>query len=167
MSTWKKMAEAFGRAVNSPTATARGRSMVNRSETVRHTPGDIAPLTGERPSDLSPVQNAYLKGYDEGERIDNAVSGDLGEHSYDADRAGAYRDKVEDAYTDMRLRKDFDEAFEEALAKRRDKIRDAMGDARDADEAADAGIDDVRKAAIEMLKSGQDIGDVIRILKGE
>lgn len=69
--------------------------------------------------------------------------------------------------TDEALEKDFDEGFKAALAKRRGKIRDAMGDARDADESANAGIDDIRKTAIEMLKSGQDIGDVLRILKGE
>lgn len=160
MANWKKVAEAFGRAFNSPTATIRGQELVADSKTVKS-------LTGKHSSDLTPEQRAAQKGYGEGEQINDAVEGDLGKDSYDVDRAGEYRDKVEDAYTDMQLNKEFDEAFEEALNKRRGKIRGAMGDARGAEEAADAGIDDIRKAAIEMLKSGQDIGDVLRILKGE
>lgn len=160
MANWKKIAEAFGRAFNSPAATIRNQELIADSKTVKSLPG-------RRQSDLTPEQRAAQKGYDEGERLNDAVDADLGENSYDAERAGVYRDKVEDAYTDMQLRKDFDEAFEEALAKRRGKIRDAMGDAHDAEEAADAGIDDIRKAAIEMLKSGRDIGDVLRILRGE
>lgn len=85
----------------------------------------------------------------------------------ESEMSGLTFDDMTDIRHEEALQDDFEEAFEEALDKRRGKIRDAMGDARGAEEAADAGIEDIRKTAIEMLKSGHDIGDVIRILGGE
>lgn len=127
MSTWKKMAEAFGRAMNSSTATDRGRALVSKSETVRSTPGDVDPWTGKRPSDLAPEQRAYLKGYDDGERINEAATDDLGE-GLDAKRVGEYRDKVEDSYTDRRLEQNASDEWNEAFARRKQGVRDWYGE---------------------------------------
>lgn len=147
---WNKIAEAFGRAVCSPKVT---ETEFNR----------FANLAVRSPE----TEKSFIKGIDEGEDASSRMIG-VDDLDPDAD------DKLErafdaevDAMTDRALLDDFANGFEEALNKRRGKIRDAMGDARDADEAADAGIDDIRKTAIEMLKSGRDIGDVLRILRGE
>lgn len=169
MGTWKKMAEAFGRAVNSPTATTRGRSLVNKSETVRSAPGDVDPWTSERPSDLTPEQQAYLKGYDEGERINEATIADVGEDATDAGRAAEYRDKLEDSYTDRRLEKDARDEWDKAFAERKARVKDWYGDGYNQD-AAQEGADAFEKAlwdAVNEMKargmSPQDILDRIKI----
>lgn len=142
MANWKKMAEAFGRAMHRPNTSSK-----------------LASETFDRATKAGAADD-YLEGASKG------FEDELKLHKSDDYTTNAYDNKT-DKLTDEALQKDFDEAFEAALAKRRGKILEAMGDARGAEEAADAGIDDIRKAAIEMLKSGRDIGDVIRILKGE
>lgn len=127
MGTWKKMAESFGRAYNSPTATTRGRALIGNSEIVKSTPGDVAPLTGERPSNLTPEQRAYLKGYDDGGRINGTVIDDLGEDATDVRRAGRYRDEVEDSYTDRRLEQNASDEWDKAFASRKRGVRDWYG----------------------------------------
>lgn len=165
---WKKIAEAFGRAVNDPGATQKGRKLVFESKTVKNRPGDVAYDDKD-----TPAQRAFKHGMFEGDE-EYAIAKDATRERYDGEDPDVRRNVMEDEFerredivTDNRLEKEFDEGFDAALAKRRGKIRDAMGDAHGAEEAADAGIDDIRKAAIEMLKSGKDIGDVLRILRGE
>lgn len=165
---WKKIAEAFGRAVNDPGATQNGRKLVFESKTVKNRPGDVAYDDKD-----TPAQRAFKHGLFEGDE-EYAIAKDATRERYDGEDPDVRRNVMEDEFerredivTDNRLEKEFDKGFEAALAKRRSNIRNAMGDARGAEEAADAGIDDIRKAAIEMLKSGKDIGDVLRILRGE
>lgn len=169
MGTWKKMAEAFGRAVNSPSATARGQNLVNRSETVRSTPGDVAPLTGERPSDLSPEQLAYLKGWDDGERINGTAIDDLGEGLDDVDRVGEYRDNIEDAYTDKRLRDNASDEWDKAFARRKQGVRDWYG--KDypqdmAEEGAEAFEKQLWEYVDQLRAKGVPAQDILNRIKG-
>lgn len=169
MGTWKKMAEAFGRAVNSPTATARGRALVNNSKTVKSTPGDVDPWTGERPSGLPPEQQAYLKGWDEGERINEATTGDLGEGLNDAKRVGEYRDKVEDSYTDYRLRQNASDEWDRAFAERKQGVRDWYG--KDypqdmAEEGAEAFEKQLWDLVDELKAKGVSAQDILNRIKG-
>lgn len=158
MANWKKMAEAFGRAVQDPERSRAGDRLV-RDAAARF----------ERPREkYEPEFDRVTREpwTDEAQDVNRAfVKGEL--HGWKDASNAKNVGKDFDEMTDRGLQDDFDKSFEEALIKRRGKIRDAMDDVRDADEAADAGIEDIRKAAIEMLKSGHDIGDVIRILKGE
>ena len=165
---WKKIADAFGRAIKDPGATQKGRKLVFESETVKNRPGDV-----DYYDEDTPAQRAFKRGMVEGNE-EYSIARDATRERYDGEDPDVRRNVMEDEFerredivTDNRLKKEFDKGFEEALAKRRGEIRNAMGDARGAEEAADAGIDDIRKTAIEMLKSGQDIGDVLRILRGK
>lgn len=169
MGTWKKMAEAFGRAFNSPTATARGRALINNSETVKSTPGDVDPWTGKRPSDLPPEQRAYLKGYDDGERINDAVISDLGEDVADVERADRYRDKVEDSYTDRRLEQNASDEWDAAFARRKQGVRDWYGEDYPQD-MAEKGAEAFEKQLweyVDQLKAkGVPAQDILNRLKG-
>jgi len=165
MASWKKMAEAFGRAMSNINTPADAKTSaqklvhdVHRASTRQNLERKLT--NDEFGSKNDPGIDEYRKGQDDLPWQDEF------DRTKDYDPSSEHREAVIDAMTDRDLQDDFDEAFEAALVKRRGKIRDAMGDARGAEEAADAGIDDIRKVAIEMLKSGQDIGDVLRILKG-
>lgn len=148
MANWKKIAAAFGRASEDPELTENGRKLLRESY------NKLSPSDEKKSFDIASDYAAN----EEGARADLGFKSDDSDVGFDI----STNDMNERA-----LQRAFETGFEKALAKRRGKIRDAMGDARDADEAADAGINDIRKAAIEMLESGQDIGDVLRILKGE
>ena len=79
-------------------------------------------------------------------------------------------ESADEVHTEDALQDDFDKAFEEAMTKRGDKIRAGYkleGHEDLSDEANDNAIDKIRRTAIEMLKKGEDIGDVLRILEGK
>lgn len=169
MGTWKKMAEAFGRAVNSPTATARGRNLVYNSKTVKSAPGDVDPWTGKRPSDLPPEQHAFLNGLDEGERINGVATDDLGKGLDDAKRVGEYRDKVEDSYTDRRLEQDASDEWDEAFARRKQGVRDWYG--KDypqdmAEEGAEAFEKQLWELVDDLKAKGVPAQDILNRIKG-
>lgn len=169
MATWKKMAEAFGRAFSSPTSTTRGLDMINRSKTVRSTPGDVDPWTGERPSDLPPEQRAFLKGFDEGERINGVVADDLGKDLDDAKRAGKYRDEVEDSYTDRRLEQNASDEWDEAFARRKQGVRDWYGKTYPqdmAEEGAEAFEKELWEIVDELKAKGVSAQDILNRIKG-
>lgn len=92
-SLWKKMAEAFGRAVENPAATKRGRKLVFDSETVKTRPGDVA-LHGED----TPEQASFKAGMFRGREVsdlthDARVIPDEAKklfYAYDFDEARAY-----------------------------------------------------------------------------
>lgn len=169
MANWNKIAEAFGRALSRPDIRNEMNVFGKNSKQGIRDRRDLFDLVEKKARDNNAEDELY-HGMMGGED-DNTI---LWREKYEVenkDPSYDERQKDFDDRTDQReataLQQDFDDGFEEALNKRRGKIRDAMGDARGAEEAADAGIDDIRKVVIEMLKSGQDIGDVIRILKGE
>lgn len=169
MASWNKIAEAFGRALSRPDIRNEMNVFGKNSKQGIRDRRDLFDLVEKKAKDNDAEDELY-RGMMDGED-DETI---LWQEKYEPENKDPSYDKRQkdfDNRTDEReataLQQDFDNSFEEALNKRRGKIRDAMGDARGAEEAADVGIDDIRRAAIEMLKSGQDIGDVIRILKGE
>ena len=115
----KKLANAFGKAVQHPEATPEGRKLVYESKTIKKMPGDYAPT----PED-TPAQRAFKAGRYEGDEnyelkrdaIDARYSGD----DPDVRRAvaGQEVDAIEDFNSDFRLQKDFDDAFNEAVTRR-------------------------------------------------
>ena len=98
MAMWKKMAAAFGRAVEDPSATKGGRDMVFKSNTVRNRPGDVA-VTGED----TPAQKSFKAGMYQG-REASELTRDTKDwedakriwDNYDAEEARTYG--PEDAY---------------------------------------------------------------------
>lgn len=115
----KKLANAFGKAVQHPEATPEGRKLVYESKTVKNMPGDYAPT----PED-TPAQRAFKGGRYQGDE-NYELSRDAINARYDGeDRdvrravAGQEVDALESANSDYRLQEDFDKAFDEALARR-------------------------------------------------
>lgn len=98
MAMWKKMAAAFGRAVEDPSATKGGRDMVFKSNTVKNRVGD-ADIHG----DDTPAQKSFKVGMSEGreawELTHDTQDWELGKKvwdNYDAEEARQYG--PEDAY---------------------------------------------------------------------
>jgi hypothetical protein len=90
---WKKLAEAFGRAVEDPAATKRGRKLVFDSETVKTRPGDVA-LHGEDTPEQASFKAGMYRGREAGELTHDArVIPDEAKklfEAYDFDEARAY-----------------------------------------------------------------------------
>lgn len=152
MANWKKMAEAFGRAVNSPTATARGQELINKSKAIKS----------------GPEQRAYQKGYDEAERINAASIDDLGEGLDDVERVGKYRDEVEDAYTDKRLRDTRKDEWDDAFKSAKEHVKRGYGDSYPEDmagEGADAFEKQLWDIIGELKAQGRSVEDILGALK--
>lgn len=115
----KKLANAFGKAVQHPEATPEGRELIYESKTIKNMPGDYAPT----PED-TPAQRAFKAGRYQGDEnfelsrdaIDRRYSGE----DSDVRRAvaGQEVDAIEDFNSDYRLKEDFDKAFDEAVTRR-------------------------------------------------
>ena len=152
MANWKKMAEAFGRAVNSPTATARGQALVNKSKAIKS----------------GPEQRAYQKGYDEGELINGASIDDLGEGLDDTKLVGEYRDKIEDAYTDKRLRDTRKDEWDDAFKSAKGHVKRGYGNSYPedmADEGADAFEKQLWDVIDDLKAQGRSVEDILGALK--
>lgn len=138
MANWKKMAEAFGKSLARWTSNGDINDKWKTYQMIER--------AGERGD--YPVAKAF----EAGDEAAHDIAGRA--HNEAPNNMPLTRLKINralDADSDKMLQADFDKAFEEALEKH----------------GGDGNIDAVRKSAIEMLKSGQDIGDVLRFLKGE
>ena len=166
MANWKKMAEAFGRAMSkSRTPNSTTKAVRNSYET------DLNNYLKD-PESKARAESFY-KGQAMGDVDEATIRNKIGTDKWRANRGGAVtqrRNNLEDAATDEALQRDFDQGFEEALKKRGDKVRSAYtleGHEDLSNQAADNATNEIRRIAIEMLKKGEDIGDVLRILRGE
>lgn len=140
MANWKKMAEAFGRAMSgvhvpndakNPTQTLVRD--VNRAQANR----DFEQLIADSKRPERPVLDAYYKGQED---LDWQPEFD---RYQDYNPASEHREAVIDAMTDRDLQKDFTDLFEAAAAKAPPELR-------------------IR--AIEMLQRGESIPDVLDVL---
>lgn len=101
MSNWtkiKKMAAAFGRAVEDPSATKGGRDMVFKSKTVRNRRGDVDIDGGDTPAQRS-FKGGMYQGREASELTHDTKEWEDAKRiwdSYDAEEARAYG--PEDAY---------------------------------------------------------------------
>lgn len=167
MSNWakmKKMANAFGRAVNDPGATEKGRELVFESKTVKNRPGDVAYHDKD-----TPARRSFKRGLTEGEE-EFGIAREGGRERYDGEDPDVRRDiesdefeRREDWATDQRLENEFDDAFKSNINRRKEKVRDGFGD-----ESADM-FEEQLWQAIDELKanghSGNDILDMLRVDK--
>ena len=115
----KKLANAFGKAVQHPEATPEGRKLVYESKTIKNMPGDYSP------TDLdSPAQRAFKAGRYQGDEnyelsrdaINNRYSGE--DRDVRKAVAGQEVDAMESSNADYRLQDEFDKAFDEAVSRR-------------------------------------------------
>jgi hypothetical protein len=113
--TSKKLANAFGKAVQHPEATPEGRKLVYESKTIKNMPGDYAPTKQD-----TPAQRAFKAGRYQGDE-NYELSRDAIDTRYDGDDrdvrkavAGQEVDAMEDFNSDYRLKEDFDKALDEA-----------------------------------------------------
>lgn len=156
MATWKKMAEAFGRAMDEYPREGKA------AQAILHSKG--ADWEGKYDR-MTPEQRAYKHGQMlEGEenyqvakeRAKEDPSKSITEHI----------DDIEDENSDYRLRKDFEDAFEEAVARRSGKLvppklKESISP-ETLKKTEEYNEDFVRRKMIEDLQSGKDIGDVLR-----
>ena len=160
----KKMANAFGRAVNDPGATEKGRELVFESKTVKNRPGDV-----DYHGDDTPAQRSFKRGMAEGEE-EFGIAREGGRERYDGEDPDVRRDvesdefeRREDWTTGQRLEEDFDDAFKSNIKRRKDNVRGGFGD-----ESADM-FEEQLWNAIDELKanghSGNDILDMLRVDK--
>lgn len=164
MAMWKKMAEAFGRAIKDPGTTKNGRELVFESKTVKNRPGDVAYHDKD-----TPAQRAFKRGMAEGEE-EYYIAKDAARERYDGEDPDVRRDVMsdeferrEDIVTDNRLEKEFDDAFKSNINRRKENVRGGFGD-----ESADM-FEEQLWQAIDELKanghSGNDILDMLRVDK--
>ena len=112
MSTWKKIAEAFGRATQDPSTTRRGREMIYN--TVK---------TGDFDTDeqIAFGRGALEGAYDLGEAIKgNGVPGRSDAIQRQFDNATTLR-------TDRNLKQNASDEWDEAFARRKQGVRDWYG----------------------------------------
>lgn len=153
----KKLANAFGKAVQHPEATPEGRELVYKSKTVKNMPGDYR-VTGQD----TPAQRAFKAGRYQGDENYELSRDAIDERYSGEDRdvrkavAGQEVDAMEDFNSDYRLKEEFENEFDK-LTKR---------NVRENPQRNSFTEDEVRKESINMLKSGADISDVFEYLRG-
>ena len=160
----KKMANAFGRAVNGPGATEKGRELVFESNTVKNRPGDVAYHDED-----TPAQRAFKSGMREGEE-EYHIAKDAARERYNGEDPDVRREVMDDEFerredivTDNQLENEFDDAFKSNINRRKEKVRGGFGD-----EPADM-FEEQLWQAIDELKanghSGNEILDMLRVDK--
>lgn len=164
MAMWKKMAEAFGRAVKDPGATQKGRELVFESKTVKNRPGDV-----DYHGDDTPAQRAFKRGMAEGEE-EKGIARTGARERYNDDDPDVRRDvendefeRREDWTTDQRLEKEFNDAFRTNINRRKENVRGGFGD-----ESADMFEEQLWNVIDELRangKSGNEILDMLRVDK--
>ena len=170
MAIWKKMANAFGRAVNDPGATKKGRDIVFKSKTAKDRYGD----TDYHGSD-TPEQRAFKQGMAEGEE-EFGIARTGAQERYDGEDPDVRRDvesdefeRREDWTTDQRLEKEFDEGFNSAIKRRKQDVKDWYGKDFPQDkveEGADTFEEDLWRVIGELRDKGMTGNDILNILKG-
>lgn len=156
----KKMAAAFGRAVEDPSATKGGRDMVFESKTVQDAKDRTGDYTVRINEKDTPAQKSFKAG-----RYQGQEASDL---TYDARKRGDadFQKQWDDeagSYTDRDLEQDFDKAFTSNINRRKEKVRGGFGD-----ESADMFEEQLWNIIDELKangKSGNDILDMLRVDK--
>ena len=143
MANWKKMAEAFGRAMSGVKVPADAKTSTQKMVRDAHKAAADRNIERKIANDgwggkNDPGIDEYRKGQDD---LPWQTEFD---RTKDYDPSSEHRETVIDAMTDRDLQNDFDKAFEDA---------------------ASHGSSELRTRAIEMLKRGEPIPDVLDMLK--
>ena len=166
MANWEKMAEAFGRAMNRPGATEKGRELVQNSNTWKHRTGDVATYGSDTPN-----QKGMKAGWRQGEDDYYAAKDLAGERGLDPNdpktreqMADEIWDKDTDAALERNRQKEWDDAFKSA----KEHVKRGYGDSYPEDMAGE-GADAFEKQlwdVIDGLKAqGRSVEDILGALK--
>lgn len=160
MAMWKKVAAAFGRAVEDPSATKAGRDVVFKSKTVQDAKDRAGDYTVRIDEKDTPAQRSFKGGRYQGQEA-SEMTYDARERG-DADLQKQWDDEAS-SYTDRNLEEDFDRAFTSNINRRKEKVRGGFGD-----ESADVFEDQLWNIIDELKangKSGNEILDMLRVDK--
>lgn len=151
MGTWKKMAEAFGRAMHGPKVT---------DTQVEH----FSRLAKRSPE----TERAFTKGLDEGEDIGRRVSVDDPERDIDTKLECQFDDEIDDL-TDRKLKQNASDEWDKAFARRKQGVRDWYG--KDypqdmAEEGAESFEKQLWEYVDELKAKGVPAQDILNRLKG-
>lgn len=150
MANWKKMAEAFGRAMGRPDLRNEMNTLGKNSKQGIRDRADLYDQLSKSADKSIETEVAFNRGLDLGENQQNIVDADMShfykknpdEHRRYAEEQRKF-DDLTDEYTEAGLRYDFTKLFEEATAKASPELR---------------------VQAIEMLQRGESIPDVLDML---
>lgn len=151
MGTWKKMAEAFGRAMHSPKV----------SETKFNRFAHSAMGSPE-------TEKAFVKGLDEGEDAGRRIEIDDRDSDFD-DKLESDFDAEVDALTDRKLEQNASDEWDEAFARRKQGVRDWYGKdyPKDmAEEGAEAFEKQLWELVDDLKAKGVSAQDILNRIKG-
>jgi hypothetical protein len=167
MGTWKKIAEAFGKAANRPGATPGGRDIVYNSNTWQHRPGDVQPRY-----DDTPAQRAMKKGWQRGRDEYYAareLADEKGLDRTDPKVVERMADEISDRESDAALIHNSEKEWDEAFARRKQGVRDWYG--KDypqdmAEEGAEAFEKQLWEVVDDLKSKGVSAQDILNRIKG-
>lgn len=168
MANWKKMAEAFGRAMNRPGATEKGRELVQNSNTWKHRAGDVQPR-----GDDTPAQRGMKEGWRRGEDDYYGAKDLAGERGLDPNDPKVREqmaDEIIDNDTDAALEQEFDKEFKSAIERRKQGVKDSYGKGYPKDmaqEGADTFEKDLWNVIEGLRATGMSGNDILNMLKGK
>lgn len=164
MGTWKKIAEAFGRAVQDPAATRRGRDMVFNTNTVKTRPDGTKSGVFDTDTQLAFDRGALEAGADLGKAIE--ANGEIADHS------GAIQRQFDNATarrTNNNLKQNAADEWDKAFARRKQGVRDWYGEdyPQDmAEEGAEAFEKQLWEYVDQLKAKGVPAQDILNRLKG-
>lgn len=174
MATWKKMAEAFGRAreLHPNKNPIKGRRL--EDGTLEFTQRADSPLDDAQfaPSrwDDPEVEKAYLRGADQGREINRAINGaSIRQGGSTPEQRENWRDLGEDRLTDYNLEQNASDEWDKAFARRKQGVRDWYG--KDypqdmAEEGAEAFEKQLWEYVDQLRAKGVPAQDILNRLKG-
>lgn len=156
MSNWKKIAEAFGRAMKDPGASCEGKDLVNKAITINDDMSD--PIT-KLDRDI-----AYTKG-----RRDAIAESSIDAIDKPVKEQRELFDERSDRRTDDNLKQNASDEWDKAFARRKQSVRDWYG--KDypqdmAEEGAEAFEKQLWEYVDELKAKGVPAQDILNRLKG-
>lgn len=157
MGNWKKIAEAFGRAMKDPSASREGKDLVNKAITIDDGMPDIIERLDR---DI-----AYTKG-----RRDASVETSIEEMGKPYEERRKLFDERSDRRTDDNLKQNASDEWDKAFARRKQSVRDWYG--KDypqdmAEEGAEAFEKQLWEYVDQLRAKGVPAQDILDILKGK
>lgn len=166
MANWKKMAEAFGRAMNRPGATEKGRELVQNSNTWKHRHGDVQ-IYG----DDTPAQKGMKEGWHRGEDDYYGAKDLAGERGLDPNDPKVREqmaDELIDRDTDAGLIRNRQKEWDNAFKSAKERVKRGYGDSYPADmanEGADAFENQLWDVIDDLKAQGRSVEDILGALK--
>lgn len=174
MGTWKKMAEAFGRAreLNPNKNPVTGRYLEDGTlefSQKADSPLDDAQFSPSRRNDPA-VEEAYLRGIEQGREINRAINGAaIRQGGSTPEQRAGWRELGEDRITDYNLKQNAADEWDKAFARRKQGVRDWYGEdyPQDmAEEGAEAFEKQLWEYVDQLRARGVPAQDILNRLKG-